>query len=299
MRKDICRLLLLLFALAAGWLIWSAESLGTLVRSAPGTGLLGVAILYGLSHLLRLFRLAILALPQRNRLLPLMAAHLLTAFPSSFLPFKLGEFLRLGAFCHALGSRRGALAVWLTERLGDIVVITVVIGGLYVFQVSIPAPMRALLTVFLLASSVAVFVLLAITTSSSYLNRYLVLVSHSARGLTLLKLSRSLQQLEQHVRQSVEGRVLAFLLLSILIWCAEIFALFVFMQQLSISVADFPSLFGSVLLNGVSSEILAHATEHKLYQSALLAALALVCVIAVGIWQMMNKMAPTDVRRYS
>lgn len=69
-----------------------------------------------------MLRLALLTLDERYKAFPLILAHTLTAFPSSFLPFKIGEVLRLAAFFHVFKRRQKALAVWMAERFGDVLV---------------------------------------------------------------------------------------------------------------------------------------------------------------------------------
>ena len=60
--------------------------------------LLGITTLYIGSHVLRMLRLIMLTIDERDKARPLVAAHGLTAFPGSLLPFKIGELLRLASF---------------------------------------------------------------------------------------------------------------------------------------------------------------------------------------------------------
>ncbi|MDB5820805.1 MAG: hypothetical protein JWQ11_4445 [Rhizobacter sp.] len=123
--------LLLLLLVVIGWSWWRTPNIANFFSGTNWLALLGVTALYLCSHLFRMMRLALLTLDERDKALPLIAAHVLTAFPSSFLPFKIGEVLRLGAFFRVYSGRRKALAVWLAERFGDVLVIAAFICGLY------------------------------------------------------------------------------------------------------------------------------------------------------------------------
>lgn len=81
-----------------------------------------------------------------------------------------------------------------------------------------------------------------------YLNRHLVLTSHTSRGLVILRASQILRRLEIAIYKSIEGRIAGFLLLSVLIWSIEILALSLFINQLEIGDPDLAALFTSGLL---------------------------------------------------
>ena len=270
----------LLAALVPVWLVLQAGPLAQLLEGGALAAALGIIALYGASHLFRMLRLALLTLDQRNQVLPLIGAHALTAFPSSFLPFKIGEILRLAAFFHVFGYRRKALAVWLAERFGDVVVLAALILGLYLFQVSLPAAMRTVFFFFVLASLFGLLALLAVAKTFVYLSRHLVLVSQSAHGLLLLRASHALRQLELDLHKSVEGRVSGLLLLSLMIWGLEVSALSLFLHLAAASGAGFTALFASGLLSSVSGN--APGAGFGLYQSLALVILTLFALAAAA-----------------
>lgn len=273
----------LLLVLVLGWVLLRAQ---TLIEFGHGThwlNLFWVTALYLLSHVVRMLRLALLTLDQRDRILPLIAAHTLTAFPSSFLPFKIGEILRLAAFFHVFERRRKALAIWLAERFGDVVVISVFIVGLYLFNVSVPAAMRIVFFIFLGTSALALAGLFAVAKIFVYLNRHLVLVSHTSHGLMLLKASHALRGLELDIYKSVRGRLAGVLWLSVLVWCLEIIALSLFINRLSSGEPDFPALFLSGLLGSLSGGTSGGSDMFGLYQSLALVVLTLTFVAANGL----------------
>ncbi|QBP74005.1 hypothetical protein E2K99_02790 [Herbaspirillum huttiense] len=240
--------LVFLFGVVAGWLWWRGEALMMGSPFMHLAGLLCVVGLYIFSHLLRMMRLFLLTLDERSKAAHLISAHALTAFPSSFLPFKLGEVLRLCAFLRIYEFKRKGLAIWLAERFGDVLVISVFIVGLYVFNVKVPPAMQVVFFVFLFVGAFGLLATFALTNVFIYLNRHLVLTSLSSRGLLFLRASHSLQRLADSIRRSLEGRVSGFLLLSVLIWVLEILALSLFINWSGIGGTDFALLFSSGLL---------------------------------------------------
>jgi hypothetical protein len=191
--------------------------------------------------------------------------------------------LRLSAFFHVYAGRRKALAVWLAERFGDMLMVATFILGLYLFNISVPSAMRAVLVLFVLASLLGLLGLFAVAKVFVYLNRHLVLASHSVRGLALLRASHSLRLLELDIYKSVEGRLSGFLLLSVLIWVLEIFALAQFIKLFAIGEPDFTVLFASGLLASLHGGAVGGANAFGLYQSLSLVVLALVFLAAVWL----------------
>lgn len=285
--------LILLGVAVVGWIATSGRAVLDFAGAMHWTGLLGVVGLYFCTHLLRMVRLALLTLDERDKVFYLISAHGLTAFPSSFLPFKLGEILRLGAFFRVYEGRRKALAVWLCERFGDILVITAFILGLHAFDVAVPKNMRTIFLIFVITSITGLVGLFAIAKVFVYLNRHLVLSSHSGRGLMLLRASHSLRLLELGIYKSVEGRLAGFFLLSLLIWAFEAMALALFVKQLSIVPPDFAGLFVLGLLASLPGGTVEGTIPFGLYQSLALVILSIIFVIAVAVADHLERVKPS------
>ena len=278
MSRSLRVYLVLLVALVSGWLVVRAPAIADFGRNTRWAGLLGITMLYLCSHVLRMLRLVLLTLDKRDKAFPLVAVHPLTAFPSSFLPFKLGEILRLAGFFHVFDTRQKALAVWLAERFGDVLVITTFILGLYLFNIHVPPAMRIVFILFVLVSVLGLVGLFAVAKVFVYLNRHLVLTSLTSRGLVMLRMSHVLQRLEKEIYRSVEGRLAGFLLLSALVWAFEILALALFINQLNIGEPDFTVLFASGLLASLPGG----TNSFGIYQSL---ALVILTVIFLGmVW---------------
>lgn len=284
--------LALLLAVSVSWLWWRAPSIASLGHDTHWAGLLGISLLYLCSHVLRMMRLVLLTLDERSKAFTLVSAHTLTAFPSSFLPFKLGEILRLIAFFRVFDGRQKALAVWLAERFGDVVVITAFILGLYLFNINVPPAMRTVFVLFVLLSVIGLAGLFAIAKAFVYLNRHLVLTSLSPRGLRLLRASHVLRRLEVSIYKSVEGRLSGFVLLSVLIWMFEILALSLFINQLGIGEPDFAALFASGLLANLPG---GGANSFGLYQSLALVVLSTLFLLVIFLAARFNLMRASNV----
>lgn len=229
-----------------------------------------------------MLRLGLLTLDERSNALPLISAHALTAFPISFFPFKFGEILRLAAFFRVFNGRQKALAVWLAERFGDVLVITAFILGMYVFNMNVPSSMQRVLIFFLFISGVGLAGFFALTKISVYLNRHLVLTSLSARGLMLLKATHALRRLEADIYRSVEGRFSGFLLLSIIIWSFEIMALSLFINRIGMGDPDFSGLFVSGLLASLQGNV-GDISLFGIYQSLVLVGLTILFIVVVWV----------------
>jgi hypothetical protein len=249
-------------------------------RNLDWSVLLGTVALYLLSHIVRMFRLILLTLDQRRKCFPIALAHALTAFPSNLLPFKIGEILRLVAINRVFDTREKAVAVWLVERLGDMLILSLFLLSLSWFGVKVPQTVVSLGIVFVIASGLCIGGSFAILKVFNYLNSHLVLNSLSARGLTLLRAGHTLHILEIAIRKSLEGRVIGFLLLSTLIWLLEIFALSIFINEVAAFRTDFAAIFARGLLASLFETA---SNAFGAYRSAALASLAIVSLLLLSL----------------
>lgn len=268
--------LTVLGVVALGWLGTRIHAHGW---AAPDLLLCAAMVLYLCAHLARMLRLALLTLDQRKQALALAGAHAATALPNFLLPFKSGEILRLMAFCSVLAQRRKALAVWLTERLSDVIIISLCTLVLNLLDVELSPTLRWVLLLFVLASAIGLLSLVAIATTFVYLNRHLVLASHSRRGLLLLKASHLLRSIELEIWRSIEGRLSGLVLLSLLIWGLEIAAYAVFAQRLSEALPQIGDMFAT----GMLASLGAVPSAFVAYQTNLLAVLTLAFLATLAL----------------
>jgi len=244
--------LLILFFMVVAWLWWRIPAIISIAPDMDWAIVSGIVLLYIFSHILRLARLILLTLDQRKKSFDFVSAHALTSFPSSLLPFKLGEPLRLAAFFRVCGSYKKAWAVWLVERFGDLVAIVTFIIGLYLFAPPPPRSMRMILGLFVLAIAAGLIGLFAIAKLLIYLNRHLILTSLSRRGLVLLRAGNIVRNLELEIYKSLEGRASGVFLISVLVWVFDISALYLFIDHVSAGQEELSDVFASMLFLNAS-----------------------------------------------
>lgn len=278
--------LLLLAGVILFWFVRWGGDLPQVFQNIDLFYILSVIGAYALSHVFRMMRLAMLSLDQRNQILPLVSCHAVTALPSSMLPFKIGEIIRLGSFFYVLKTRK-ALAIWLAERFVDISVISLFILILYFFNIDVPKQLRTIFILFFVFSLLALMAFFAVSKVFIYLNRYLVLASSSKHGLQLLKISHHLRQLEDAIFRSFEGRFASVFLLSVFIWLAEIAGMALFLKSLN---TDFKAISHYFLagLSGVFYESTAKVS-YDIYQDVVLILLAIIFGLIVFVGKRLSR----------
>jgi hypothetical protein len=260
------------------WASQHSYNLFHAARSPSGYQFLFAAQFYLVAHVLRMARLALLSLDARAQAAPLALMHGGTAFVSFFIPWKLGEFLRLVGFCTVIDKQK-ALSIWLCERFADLAIITTL---LFVLQFSAnkpPVVLQKLLIVFSLAGLFALLFFLALSRMLNYLRRHLILTSLSERSLRTLKFSHTISELENQIKLVLEGRVLGLIFLSIAIWIFELYAINTALAQYQQSdyLANFSQSIFMSLLPSTNPQLL----QFSLFQQAVLAMLML-CSIALA-----------------
>jgi len=281
MKLHVRYYIVFLILILGVWMQLRASVIFHIGYETPWAFFLGITALYMFSHVLRMFRLALLTLDKRESIVPLVCAHVLTAFPSSFLPFKAGEILRLVAFFSVFRDKKKALAVWTAERFGDVIVISAFILALRIFNVSMPPAMRLASMAFIFVSIIGVAGLFSVAKVFVYLNRHLVLSSCSARGLKILRVSHVLHQVEIAIVRSLEGRMSAFFLFSLLIWFAEISALAMFVNHSPAIQDDFTNLFAAGLFASLPGGV--GVSVFGSYQSLALVVLTIIFLVGMLI----------------
>ncbi|MFZ9858256.1 MAG: lysylphosphatidylglycerol synthase domain-containing protein [Roseiflexaceae bacterium] len=214
----------------------------------------GACFIYLLSHILRMLRLVMLSFDERPVSWRLVFVHAMTAFPSSFLPYKIGEVLRFSGFFHVLVKPHKAVAVWFVERLGDVVTIILFTVSLFAFNIGMNDNMRNTFVVFIFLGILMMLGVVSVNHFFAYLHHYLITYTSSNRGLLLLKVVHELRYIITSARKTLEGRFLAILLLSWLIWICELLAISLFVNQL-VDDTTIPTLFYFGLVSGISQNL--------------------------------------------
>lgn len=257
------------------WLLHLGPTIVQVIDQADIFKPLLIIFLYLLSHVLRMVRLANLTLDQRRKIPELLLAHIIASFPAAVIPLKIGEFFRIGAFYIVFDGHQKALAIWLIERIGDVLTLILFISLLGAVGVEIPQTVRNVFIVFSAVSILALLGLYSLSHTFVFLNRYLVLTSSSDRGLRLLKLSYVFKQFELTIRDCLKGRVAAFWLSSALIWIFEILAYSCFMSQISDRDMLSDSSFAFGLFGSLSNQVNGAGQGFGFFQSFSLACLTL------------------------
>jgi hypothetical protein len=236
---------------------WLFDNFGDIITEPLRSSffaVMAISALYFCSHLLRMTRLALLTLDERDNIFPLLTAHAITAFPASLLPFKLGEIIRLSSFYVVFGGKQKAFAVWLAERFGDVCVLILFILGLNLFNIPVSESMRNFCIVFVLLSVAIFSTFFVISKTAVYLNRYLVLTSKSPRGLMLLRLFHQVRSFESYIHKTVEGRFSGLIFTSVMIWAVEILSLSIFIHLFNQQESDWLSLFSKGLFASLAGD---------------------------------------------
>ena len=270
--------LAVLLAVVGGWVVLRHEDVLQGIADAALPSILGACALYLGSHLFRMLRLLLLTLDDRHRAPPLMLAHALTAFPSSLLPFKIGEVLRLASFYHVYGYRQKALAVWLMERFGDIAMLAIAISGFALLERDIAGTPRSMLGLTVLGLFLGVFGLFSLSKLLHYIRQQLVLTGQRQRDLALLRISNIAIRLELDIRKSIAGRWTGFLLLSAFIWAMEILAFSYFLGIFKYGDASLGQMFSDAFLSGLSLGGEDFFDVFEMYRSCVLIALTLMMI---------------------
>lgn len=253
MNRHVLRIYLALLAsVAVGWMALRQKDVLQAMGEVTLLSILGVCGLYLCSHMFRMLRLVLLTLDDRCRALPLVFAHALTALPSSLLPFKVGEALRLASFYCIYDYRQKALAVWLVERFGDLAVLAVLIAGLTIVQQDIAGIPQGLLSLVVLGLSLGLLCLFSLSKILHYLSRHLVLTGQKRRDLGLLRISDVLFRVELDMRRCINGRWTGFLLLSAFIWTMELLTLAQFLKIVDRGNTNLGAMFSDAFFTGLS-----------------------------------------------
>lgn len=265
------------------WLFYICHDLSNIFLSTSFKTFSLISCFYLFSHLFRIVRLAIITLDNRAKIVPLATVHILTALPTLLIPFKLGEIIRLASFFYVFKDSRKALAVWLVERLSDVMVLILAILILYAAGISVSYQMKFIFIIFSIISIFFMIGLYAISRTFIYLNRFLVLTSRSKRGLVLLKISHTVWEFELTLKRIIYGRRSAIFLASVIIWMLEISALSIYLQNSSENLEDYGGLFATSLFNSLGNQIASITSGFGLYQSMILANLTILVSVVVLI----------------
>ncbi len=201
-----------------------------------------VIFLYIVAHLFRIIRLQLMMIGSENNADGISLIHGITALPSSLLPFKLGEFIRLSGFLLIAKSKVKIFLVWILERYYDITFLTILIFLLIIYGAKLPEPLVILLKVFFVINILLIIFFLSITNLLIYLKRYFIFKSRSSRGLKFLNLIHNITLIQKEINEVLKGRVVSYILLTLIVWLIDglaVYCLFKFQNSLNFTYAEF------------------------------------------------------------
>lgn len=197
---------------------------GPYLGNLPATAIVFAGLLYLISHSLRAFRLALVSidiLGISGRSTALM--HFATAPVGLFLPFKLGELLRLHQLWRLSGTGTYAVVTLLIDRMYDSLFL---VPFLLVLLTLGNAP-TALILLTLLAATIPLVVVVLGPKLLTEAQRYVVVHHNNPRTLALLPRINALRIVVVRATAVARRRALEISLLSFLIWLTEFLVCFV------------------------------------------------------------------------
>lgn len=202
----------------AGVLLWSLTQTS---GAAPWGLMLGGAVVYLGSHLMRIVRLALLNGDARLSLRSLAQVHLFTASVALVAPFKLGELYRIVELSVLTRSAtRGVVLVWL-ERVFDVVVILLLLGAAALAQ---PSSAGSFLGVLAISLGFVVATLLLVVLLPENLRRigsYIMRRRRAEWSVGVLWLISEVRGMVGRMSQMLKGRYASLFVFTLMIWTLE------------------------------------------------------------------------------
>ena len=249
----------LVLALGTVFLLWGISITVLNFAGAVQHRSISVAVLmlsvglYLASHAVRMVRLWLLI--GGGRLRELLRLYWYTAAVSLAMPFKSGELIRvLEIGWSTKGLRFGLVVVWVERAFDAALLSAVAIGLAYSAQEARPF-LLPLIGVLLLFLSISLIFLWALPENLSRINLHIMRVYSGRRAIKLLHGVGYLKTFSVDARKILQGRVLTFAILTLLIWTFELFAI------ASVVAPDFPVITGFTELLGKLIPSLSHSAS--------------------------------------
>ncbi len=186
-------------------------------------GALVFVLLFAAAHAFKFMRFYLVLLEEKGLTFPsVFFLYARTTFANLVIPFKLGEFYRIGAVSRMTRSLRTGLACVAVDRFFDTAALLAMILPFEIMA----AGKVSLLPGFLFCLLILLFLAyISFPPSYRYLNRYLILHKKSERAMTALRVLDYLRDWYRYAEKLITGRSPLILLSSFLGWGAEFLAL--------------------------------------------------------------------------
>lgn len=221
------------------------RSLSTMDEINLTVSIIFAAMIYVVSHILRIVRLYILFIETRFSFMQILKIYVLTSWVNFVIPFKLGEVHRIAEFSRLCKSfKMGFVSLWIERFFDSIIVVTI----LLIISFNQSHYPFSLFIILIALIAVSLFCFLSFPSSFRYLNILLLSESKSHKGLYFLRVLSSLKDYYEYARKLLRGRVSILLGISLLIWGLEIvvYWLSIASLQKNINLFELNFLFGGL-----------------------------------------------------
>ena len=180
--------------------------------------LLAVAVIFVIVHITKLIRLYLIVIDEKIPFLRFLFLYCLTTLVNLIVPYKLGEFFRIGVFCKATKSIRIGFLSVLLDRFFDTVALVLILLPSELLKKQEVSDSTLLLAAFVVVS---VFAYVAFSSFYTYLNRYLIMNRQSKGALGSLKILEWMRLCYEYVKRLIHGRYALLVICSFVAWLLE------------------------------------------------------------------------------
>jgi len=223
-------------------------------------------------HLFKMARLYLVLMEHKISFGRFVLLYFRTTFINLIIPFKLGEVYRVEEIARETKVWQVGLLSVLVDRYFDMLALFMV---LLPFDLFFRRELSPITVVFFVMIVVVALLYMAVPSSYSYLNRYLIMKKTSSRSLAALGGLDIVKKWYDFTRNLITGRSTLIVFASLLGWASEVVTLkaLASYKGLSFGLGDFASYIEAIFMNG-KSQILTMYTGTT--------ALAFLCLTVIG-----------------
>lgn len=205
-------------------------------------------------HLFKMARLYLVLMEHKISLGRFLLLYIRTTFINLIIPFKLGEVYRVEEIARETKVWQVGLLSVLVDRYFDMTALLLLLLPFDMFFRKELSPITAVLLVLIV---VVAFLYVAIPSSYTYMNRYLIMRRSSARSLAALRGLDVVKKWYDFTKNLITGRSALIVAASLLGWASEVVTLkaLASYKGLAFSLGDFASYIEAIFMNG-NSQIL-------------------------------------------
>ena len=205
-------------------------------------------------HLFKMARLYLVLMEHKISFGRFILLYFRTTFINLIIPFKLGEVYRVEEIARETRVWQVGLLNVLVDRYFDTVALFML---LLPFDLFFRGQLSVITVVFLAIIVIVALLYLAVPSSYTYLNRYLIMKKSSSRSLAALKSLDVVKKWYDFAKDLISGRYALIVAASLMGWISEVVALkaLASFKGLQFGFGDFASYIEAIFMNG-NSQIL-------------------------------------------